>query len=325
MGWIVATMNEVRLKAGIEKFNSQSLLSEIYLNKSVQKSFYDITKCVNASVGLNGFTINNVVFAELNPNHWVWGSDSQFVQQGWDGASGFGAPRHKTLQSLIEGTQNILKHKCKDQNHHDHKPSKKTVSSFINTLDANPNPYIEFSLIIPSNNDLNCQGLVLTSNNTQAYFANFFDDVNNDPGQGTTVVYRVEWSVVRQYRDEQRLRRNWCKSRRFYQCFSIIARRLNGTGNLPFVGGQPSAGSLRFFLTETQYGYDPTTLFPQFQNTGKQLLQIQDALIQGPYGIAVDAENPECIILYVSNTLNGTIVKVDVHIEYDSKLVVLTV
>ena len=174
---IIASLNEARIKNHLQKFNTKTLLSEIYLNKQVQNKFYDITKVTNLIPGLAGYTINNGSFLG-DPNHWNYGNLARFVEQGWDMASGWGAPRYKLLESL-SGGENCHKKK-EHKSDCDHKTN--TVSSFISTLSQWPPGYSELPI---DSNDTNPQGIVLTR--YQGIMISDYNDSSDNFGSGSSI------------------------------------------------------------------------------------------------------------------------------------------
>lgn len=74
-------------------------------------------------------------------------------------------------------------------------------------------------------------------------------------------------------------------------------------GNTPTTDGTPatiSAGSLIFLNAQ-----------------GKVLLDLKDPALQGPWDMTADERDPFDPVLYVSNVLNGTVVRLQAHIRFD--------
>ena len=313
---ILASLNEARIKNSLQKFNTKTLLSEIYLNRQVQNKFYDITKVTNLIPGLAGYTINNGTF-QGDPNHWNYGNLARFVEQGWDMASGWGTPRYKLLEFLSGGES------CHKKKEHksdcDHKTN--TISSFISTLSEWPPGFSGFPI---DSTDTNPQGILITR--YQAVMISNYNDSSSNIGAGSSIALNF-------------LTSNWLNTNfgEYYQftdpitsnpiptgltnALALLPGDIVVCGSIPVISGVPRAGSLYFFASNNVFQtVSPADNFTDpFSVLGSLLNTFTSPLLNGPNGIAVNSKDPLNPILFVTNRLTGTVVRIDLSLGINDK------
>ena len=308
---IIASLNEARLKNSLQKFNTKTLLSEIYLNKQVQNKFYDITKVTNLISGLAGYTINNGSFTG-DPNHWNYGNLARFVEKGWDMASGWGTPRHKLLE-ILSGCEPCHKKK-EHKSDCDHKTN--TVSSFISTLSPISPRYVD-------SDDTNPQGIVFTR--YQGIIISNYNDPSGNIGAGSSIALNFRsanfFGNLGEYYQFTDPIGNPIPTG-LSNALALLPGDIVVCGSIPVVAGVPQAGSLYFFASNSVLQTadvladsppDPFSILGSLLNT------FTSPLLNGPNGIAVNSKDPLNPILFVTNRLTGTVVRIDLSLGINDK------
>jgi hypothetical protein len=175
--------------------------------------------------------------------------------------------------------------------------------SFLHSLAKTPTLNVS---TVPSNNDQNPYGVALVPGGFPGgtlqpgdVLVSNFNDSGNTQGTGTTIVAVTPGGKVSTFFTAPAP----LGPVGLTTALAALPSGIVIVGNTPNVQGTVEDGSLIFIDAR-----------------GNVLLNLSDSsLLQGPWDMAVDAQDPDDPILYVSNVLSGTVTRVNVHITQQGK------